>query len=72
MNIISSLLGVVAIIIVLVGLVPGIGFINWIGLGIGIIGAVLGMFANKTSGRNINLLAIVIAIFRLLIGGGII
>ena len=36
------------------------------------IGLVLGLLSDKTTGRNINLAVLAIAMFRLFIGGGII
>ncbi len=36
------------------------------------VGLVLGLFSDKTTGRNINLAVLAIAMFRLVIGGGLI
>jgi hypothetical protein len=36
-----------------------------------VIGLVLGLFSDKTTGRNINLVVLAIAMFRLFMGGGI-
>ena len=35
------------------------------------VGLVFGLFSDKTTGRNINLAVLVIAMFRLFIGGGL-
>ena len=71
-NIISSILGVVSIVIVIVGIFPFLGWINWIAVGISLIGVLLGFIAAKDSGRNLNLVVLIVALFRLAIGGGII
>ena len=46
--------------------------LNWLVIPVVAIGLVLGLFSDKTTGRNINLAVLVIAMFRLFIGGGLI
>ncbi|MCK4699306.1 MAG: hypothetical protein KAT38_03190 [Bacteroidales bacterium] len=71
-NLISFILGVVGIVIVIVGIFPFLGWINWIAVAISLIGVILGFIAAKDSGRNLNLVVLIVALFRLAIGGGII
>ena len=71
LNFISSLIGVIALIIAIIGFFPLLGWLNWIALPISVVGVIIGIVAIKNDGRNINLVVIVIAIFRLMIGGGI-
>ena len=71
MNAISVLVGVVALIAALVAFIPLLGWLNWLVIPVAAIGLVLGLFSDKTTGRNINLAVLVIAMFRLFIGGGI-
>jgi hypothetical protein len=71
MNLIAIVLGVLAILIVLVtAIVPIIGAIfAWIALIIGVIGLVFGILSKSTKGRNISILACVLAGLRLALGG---
>jgi small-conductance mechanosensitive channel len=74
MNLIAIVLSVLAILLViLTAILPVIGAIfAWLALGIGAIGLVFGLLSKNTSGRNISILACVLAGFRLALGGGII
>ncbi|MDQ3762518.1 MAG: hypothetical protein M3460_12845 [Actinomycetota bacterium] len=71
---IAIVLGVLAILIVLVtAILPVIGAIfAWIALMIGVVGLVFGLLSKNTSGRNIGILACVLAGFRLALGSGVI
>ena len=71
MNLISTLIGIVALIAALVALIPLLGWLNWLVIPVVAIGLVLGLLSDKTTGRNINLVVLVIAMFRLFIGGGL-
>lgn len=74
MNVIAIVLGVLAIFIVLLtGILPVIGAIfAWIALSIGVIALVFGLLSRRTNGRNIAILACVLAVLRLVLGGVII
>jgi hypothetical protein len=72
MNVISTVIGIVALVAALVAFIPLLGWLNWLVIPVAVIGLVLGLFSDKTTGRNINLIVLVIAMFRLFIGGGII
>lgn len=71
-NLFSFVLGVVGIVIVIVGIFPFLGWVNWIAVAISLIGVIIGFIAAKDSGRNLNLVVLIVALFRLAIGGGII
>jgi hypothetical protein len=71
MNLISTLIGIVALIAALVAFIPLLGWLNWLVIPVVAIGIVLGLLSDKTTGRNINLVVLVIAMFRLFIGGGL-
>lgn len=71
MNIISILIGLVTLVLGLVAFVPLLGWMNWIVIPIGIVGAVVGMLSTKNGGRNLNIVLIVIFAIRLSLGGGI-
>ena len=72
MNVISTLIGFAALIAALVAFIPLLGWLNWLVIPVAAIGLVLGLLSDKTTGRNINLAVLAIAMFRLFIGGGII
>jgi hypothetical protein len=71
MNLISTLIGIMALLAALVAFLPLLGWLNWLVIPIVAIGLVLGLLSDKTTGRNINLVVLAIAMFRLFIGGGI-
>jgi hypothetical protein len=71
MNVISALIGILALIAALVAFIPLVGWLNWLVIPVAAVGLVLGLLSDKTTGRNINLAVLVIAMFRLFIGGGI-
>lgn len=71
MNLLSTLVGLVALLIALVGFVPLLGWLNWFAIPLAVVGLVLGLLSRVTSGRNINLVVLALAIIRLALGGGI-
>ena len=70
-NLLSLIVGAVALLLAVIGFVPLLGWLNWFIIPIAIIGAGLGVVSRSTSGRNLNLFVIVVGIVRLSIGGGI-
>ena len=70
-NIASLIIGVVALIGALVAFLPLLGWANWLIIPLAIVGAGVGVLSRSTSGRNLNLLVIVIGVVRLMLGGGI-
>lgn len=71
MNLISILIGLVALVVALVGLIPLVGIVNWVAIPIALVGLLVGTFAVAKSGRNFNLIVLGIAVVRLFLGGGI-
>ena len=72
LNILSLLVGLVAFVIALVGLIPLLGWLNLIALPIAVIGTALGLLSDSKAGRNLNILVLIFGGFRLFIGGGFI
>jgi hypothetical protein len=70
-NLVSLIIGLVALILAIVAFLPLLGWANWLIIPLAIIGAAAGMLSSGTAGRNLNLLVILVGIVRLLIGGGI-
>jgi hypothetical protein len=71
MNVISVIIGLMALIIALVGFIPLLGWLNWFAIPGAVVGLVLGLMSKKTGGRNINIVVLALAIIRLALGGGI-
>ena len=72
MNVLSIIIGSVALIIALVGFIPLLGWLNWFVIPLAVVGLVIGLMSRQTSGRNINLVVLVLAAVRLALGGGIV
>lgn len=71
MNLISIIIGIVALIGALVGFIPLLGWLNWGVIPLAVVGLVFGVLARENSGRNINIIVIIVAVIRLMLGGGI-
>jgi hypothetical protein len=70
-NIVSVIIGFVALLCALVAFIPLLGWLNWLIIPLAIIGAGVGMISRGSAGRNLNLFVILIAVVRLALGGGI-
>jgi hypothetical protein len=71
LNLVSLIIGAVALVFAIIAFLPLLGWANWLIVPLAIIGAVVGMMSSSNAGRNLNLFVIVIGIFRLMLGGGI-
>lgn len=71
-NVISLIIGVVALLCAVVAFIPLLGWMNWLIIPLALIGAGVGVVSKSTTGRNLNLFVIVVGIIRLMLGGGII
>ena len=71
LNLASLIIGVVALLFAVIAFLPLLGWANWLIIPLAMIGAAVGMAANGNSGRNLNLFVIVVGVFRLMLGGGI-
>jgi len=70
-NILSLLIGLVALLLAIPAFIPLLGWANWIVIPIAVLGLVFGILSSKTSGRNLCILVILIGAVRLSLGGGI-
>ena len=70
-NIVSLIIGLVALVCAMVAFSPLRGALNWLIVPLAIIGAGVGMLSRGTAGRNLNLFVIVVGVVRLMIGGGL-
>lgn len=71
LNLLSLAIGGVSLLLVLLAFIPLFGWMNWFILPLPIIGLALGVLSRSTSGRNLNLVVLVVGIVRLSLGGGI-
>jgi hypothetical protein len=72
LNIVSLLIGLVALVCAAVAFIPLLGWANWLIIPLAVIGAGIGAMSSSNMGRNLNLFVIVVGIVRLMLGGGII
>lgn len=71
LNIVSLMIGVVALVFVIIAFLPLLGWANWLVIPLAIIGAAIGAMSSGRTGLNLNILVIVVGTLRLILGGGI-
>lgn len=71
LNIASILIGVFALLLAIPAFLPFLGWAYWLVVPIAFVGAAIGALSSKTTGRNLNLIVLVIGVLRLMLGGGI-
>jgi hypothetical protein len=71
-NMISLIIGGLALLLALVAFIPLLGWANWIIIPLAVVGLAFGALSDKTSGRNLNIVVIAVGALRLFLGGGII
>jgi hypothetical protein len=73
-NLISILIGLVALLIAMVGIlpIPLLPLVNWIAFPIAVVGVVFGLLSRGTAGRNLNIVVLLLSGVRLFLTGGII
>ncbi|PXA91097.1 hypothetical protein DMC47_26215 [Nostoc sp. 3335mG] len=67
LNLVSILFGLVAFPVMLLGLL--IGLLNYIVIPLALVGLALGAMSDSNSGRNLNLVVLIIGFVRLWLGG---
>ncbi|GAA4028670.1 hypothetical protein GCM10022281_04690 [Sphingomonas rosea] len=73
LNLVSILIGLVALVMTAFAFLPLLGWANWLILPLAVIGAGLGaMSGTSKAGRNLCIFVIVVGALRLMLGGGII
>lgn len=72
LNLLSILIGLFALLWALIAFLPLIGALNWLVIPVAIVGLALGVLSRGTAGRNLNLLVVIVATARLMLGGGLI
>jgi hypothetical protein len=71
LNLVSIIIGAFALLLAVVAFIPLLGWANWFIIPLAMVGALVGFLSRSTSGRNLNLVVIVIGVIRLALGGGI-
>lgn len=72
LNVASLVIGAIALVLAVFAFIPLLGWANWVIVPFAVVGLALGAMSGKTSGRNLNIVVVVIGIVRLMLGGGII
>ena len=72
LNLLSLLIGVAALLLGILAFFPLLGWGYWLIIPIALVGLSLGVVSRQKSGRNLNLIVIVVGVIRLTLGGGII
>lgn len=71
LNLVSILIGLVTLASGLVAFFPFLGWMNWLVIPIGIVGAAIGALSSSNGGRNLNIVLVIIFALRLMLGGGL-
>lgn len=72
LNVISMLIGALALALGILAFLPLLGWAYWLIVPIALVGLVLGMMSDRNTGRNLNVVVIVVGVARLMLGGGLI
>lgn len=71
LNLLSLGVGGVALILALIAFFPLLGWANWFIVPLAVIGLALGVLSRSTTGRNLNIVVIMVCVIRLMLGGGL-
>jgi hypothetical protein len=71
LNLVSVIIGLVALVFAAVAFLPLLGWANWLVVPLAVIGAAIGAMSAGTAGRNLNIFVIIVGVLRLMLGGGI-
>jgi len=70
-NLVSLVIGFVALVFAVVAFIPLLGALNWLIIPFAIVGAGIGLLSSGTAGRNLNLFVMLVGVVRLFLGGGL-
>jgi hypothetical protein len=71
LNLVSLIVGIVALLFVAIAFLPLLGWMNWLVVPLAIFGAAIVAMSRGRAGLNVNILVIIIGVLRLMLGGGI-
>ncbi|WP_447726503.1 hypothetical protein [Sphingomonas koreensis] len=69
LNLVSIVVGVVTLPVMLLGLIPFLGWLNYLVIPLAVLGAALGALSDSNTGRNLNLVVLLVGFVRLWLGG---
>ena len=69
LNLVSIVVGVVALPVMLLGLIPLLGWLNYLVIPLAVLGSALGALSDSNAGRNLNLIVLLVGFVRLWLGG---
>lgn len=69
LNLVSIVVGVVALPVMLLELIPLLGWLNYLVIPLAVLGAALGAMSDSNAGRNLNLIVLLVGFVRLWLGG---
>lgn len=69
LNFLSIIVGVLAFPVMLIALIPLLGWLNYLVIPLALLGAALGAMSDSNSGRNLNLVVLAVGGVRLWLGG---
>lgn len=69
LNLVSIVVGVIALPVMLLGLIPLLGWLNYLVIPLAVLGAALGALSDSNAGRNLNLIVLLVGFVRLWLGG---
>lgn len=72
MSVVASIIGILALILMIPTVIPFLGWANWLIVPIALLGALVGSFSSRNTGRNFCLIVAAIGVFRLIVGNGVI
>ncbi|MDQ3140516.1 MAG: hypothetical protein M3Q15_07305 [Pseudomonadota bacterium] len=72
LNLFSLIVGAIALFLGIFAFLPFLGWAYWVIVPMALVGLGLGVLSKQKSGRNLNLVVIVVGVLRLMLGGGII
>lgn len=70
LNLVSLAVGLVALLMALPAFLPFLGWGNWFVVPVAVVGLIFGLVSRHRSGQTLNLVVLVLAVGRLLLGGG--
>ena len=70
LNVASLIIGLFALLLAIFAFFPFLGWAYWMIVPIALVGLLLGVLSSRNTGRNLNLVVIVVGVARLMLGGG--
>ena len=71
MRILGTLWGIIALLIMLIAFIPLLGWLNWLSIPFAVIGLIFNAIVDSRNGKTLCIVAIIVGVLRLMMGGGI-